>query len=363
MSSTIGDTVRLSVFGESHGEAIGCILSGLPAGEPLDREELLLQMSRRAPGRDKTATTRRESDQPDILSGLLEGRTTGAPLAMLIRNTSQRSGDYASLARLPRPGHADHTGHVRYHGFNDVRGGGHFSGRLTAPLVFAGAVCRQILKRRGVAVGGHIYAIADVADRPFDPVEVDAALLNRLAAVPFPLIDQEQEAAMRERVEAARLDQDSVGGIVEVAACGLPAGLGSPMFDGIENKLSALFFGIPAVKGVEFGDGFGLASLRGSQANDPYACAGGRIVTLSNHNGGLLGGITNGMPLIARLAVKPTPSISQKQQTVDLVSGQEAELEIRGRHDPCIVPRAVPVAEAMLAFGLLDRMESERSWG
>lgn len=363
MSSAIGDTVKLSVFGESHGEAIGCVLSGLPAGEALDQEEILTQMARRAPGKDKTATTRKESDTPEIVSGLLEGRTTGAPLAMLIHNTNQRSGDYAELARLPRPGHADYTGYVRYHGFNDVRGGGHFSGRITAPLVFAGAVCRQILKRRGISVGGHVYAIAGAEDIPFDPLGVDASLLDRLAAVPFPLVDREREAAMRERVEDARLQQDSVGGIVEVAACGLPAGLGSPMFDGIENKLAALFFGIPAVKGVEFGDGFGFAALRGSQANDPYTYTGdGEVTAASNHNGGLLGGITNGMPLIARLAVKPTSSISQKQRTVDLVSGRDAELVVKGRHDPCIVPRAVPVAESMLAFGLLDRMESERSW-
>ncbi|MCI9414433.1 MAG: chorismate synthase [Clostridiales bacterium] len=363
MSSAIGDTVKLSVFGESHGEAIGCVLSGLPAGEALDQEEILTQMARRAPGKDKTATTRKESDTPEIVSGLLEGRTTGAPLAMLIHNTNQRSGDYAELARLPRPGHADYTGYVRYHGFNDVRGGGHFSGRITAPLVFTGAVCRQILKRRGITVGGHVYAIAGAKDIPFDPLGVDASLLDRLAAVPFPLIDREREAAMREQVEDARLQQDSVGGIVEVAACGLPAGLGSPMFDGIENKLAALFFGIPAVKGVEFGDGFGFAALRGSQANDPYTYTGdGEVIAASNHNGGLLGGITNGMPLIARLAVKPTSSISQKQRTVDLVSGRDAELVVKGRHDPCIVPRAVPVAESMLAFGLLDRMESERSW-
>lgn len=360
MSSCVGDSVKLSVFGESHGQAIGCVIQGLPAGEPLDEEAIAVQMARRAPGRDKTATPRRESDTPRILSGVLNGRTTGAPLCMEILNENQRSGDYDELARLPRPGHADYTGHVRYHGYNDIRGGGHFSGRLTAPLVFAGAVCRQILRRRGVAVGGHVLDIHGVEDVSFDPMRVDAALLDRLAAVPFPLLAPEREERMREEVEAARRDLDSVGGVVEVAACGLPAGVGSPMFDGIENKLAALFFGIPAVKGLEFGEGFGFIGLRGSRANDPYIYnEDGQVVTTSNHNGGLLGGITNGMPLIARLVIKPTSSISQPQQTVDLVSGRPATLQVKGRHDPCIVPRAVPVAEAMLAYGLLDRLVSE----
>ena len=338
MSSTIGNRVRLSIFGESHGEAIGCVLDGLPAGEALDMEEIRVQMARRAPGRDKTATTRLESDIPAILSGTLNGRTTGAPLAMVIRNENQRSGDYQNLEILPRPGHADFTGHVRYNGYNDVRGGGHFSGRLTAPLVFAGAVCRQILRRRGVSVG-------------------DA---QNMAARPFSLLRAKAEPAMRNAVEAARMAADSVGGVVEIAAVGLPAGLGSPMFDGVENRLAPLFFGIPAVKGVEFGDGFALAGMRGSQANDPYAYdASGRVVTTSNHNGGILGGITSGMPLIVRLAVKPTASIGQPQRTVDLVAGREAELVVKGRHDPCIVPRALPVAEAALALGLLDILETE----
>ena len=339
MSSTIGNRVRLSIFGESHGEAIGCVLDGLPAGEALDMEEIRVQMARRAPGRDKTATTRLESDIPAILSGTLNGRTTGAPLAMVIRNENQRSGDYQNLEILPRPGHADFTGHVRYNGYNDVRGGGHFSGRLTA---------------------GHILRIADAADEAFDPVNLSSQLLEELAARPFSLLRAKAEPAMRNAVEAARMAADSVGGVVEIAAVGLPAGLGSPMFDGVENRLAPLFFGIPAVKGVEFGDGFALAGMRGSQANDPYAYdASGRVVTTSNHNGGILGGITSGMPLIVRLAVKPTASIGQPQRTVDLVAGREAELVVKGRHDPCIVPRALPVAEAALALGLLDILETE----
>ena len=360
MSSTIGNRIRLSIFGESHGEAIGCVLDGLPAGEALDMDEILVQMARRAPGRDQTATTRLESDTPRILSGMLNGRTTGAPLAMMIANENQRSGDYANLEILPRPGHADFTGHVRYSGYNDVRGGGPFSGRLTAPLVFAGAVCRQSLRRRGVTVGGHILRIADVFDDALDPVHVSAQQLEELSSRPFSLLRSKAEPAMRSAVEAARLAADSVGGVIEAAAVGLPAGLGSPMFDGVENRLASLLFGIPAVKGVEFGDGFGFAALRGSEANDPFAYgADGRVVTTSNHNGGILGGITSGMPLLVRAVIKPTASIGQKQKTVDLVSGKEAELIIKGRHDPCIVPRALPVVEAALAFGLLDLLESE----
>lgn len=249
------------------------VINGLPAGEPLDEEQILAQMARRAPGTDKTATTRRESDTPEIVSGILDGRTTGAPLAMIIRNGNQRSGDYANLARLPRPGHADYTGYVRYNGFNDIRGGGHFSGRLTAPLTFAGAVCRQVLLRRGVTVGGHILRIADVEDDRLDPVNVSAETLEALGAHRFALLNREREAAMRDAVEQARLQADSVGGIIEAAAVGLPAGIGSPMFDGVENRLAAMLFGVPAVKGVEFGDGFGITALRGSEANDPYTYA------------------------------------------------------------------------------------------
>ncbi len=360
MSSMIGNRVRLSIFGESHGEAIGCVLDGLPAGEALDMEEIALQMARRAPGRDRTATARLESDTPHVLSGLLNGRTTGAPLAMVIANENQRSGDYGNLQALPRPGHADYTGHLRYNGYNDVRGGGHFSGRLTAPLVFAGAVCRQILRRRGIAVGGHILRIADAWDDALDPVGVSAEQLEALAARPFSLLREKAEPAMRNAVEAARMAADSVGGIIEAAAVGLPAGLGSPMFGGVENRLAPLLFGIPAVKGVEFGEGFGFAGLRGSEANDPMTYdSRGRVVTTSNHNGGILGGITSGMPLLVRVAVKPTASIGQPQRTVDLVSGKDADLVIKGRHDPCIVPRALPVVEAALAFGLLDLLESE----
>lgn len=359
MSSETGNALRLSIFGESHGTAIGCVINGLPAGEAIDMEEVGVQMARRAPGRDQTSTKRMESDTPRILSGTLTGpdgilRTTGAPLAMEILNENQRSGDYGNVSALPRPGHADYTGHVRYRGFNDIRGGGHFSGRLTAPLTFAGAVCKQILRRRGITVGGHIYRIAGVNDTPFDPVSLSAEQLETLSGVPFSLMDKKAEPFMRAAVEEARMAADSVGGIVEAAAVGLPAGIGSPMFDGVENRLASLLFGIPAVKGVEFGDGFGITALRGSRANDSLQVSNGEYTCISNHNGGILGGITDGMPLIVRTAIKPTASIGQPQPTVNLSTGENDTLIIKGRHDPCIVPRALPVVEAALAFGLLD---------
>lgn len=356
MSSNWGNLISISIFGESHGAGIGVTIDGLPAGEPIDLEEVQLQMSRRAPGHDKTATPRREEDLPEVLSGFLGGCTTGAPLCALIRNTNTRSGDYQNLSILPRPGHADYTGYVRYQGHNDIRGGGHFSGRLTAPIVFAGAVCRQILERRGIEIGAHIYSIAGIQDDPFDPVSVDAALLSRLSHSRFSLVNPQAEEPMRDAVEQARLGLDSVGGIVECAATGVPAGLGSPMFGGVENVFSSLLFGIPAVKGVEFGEGFAAAGMKGSEHNDPFRAENGEVRAVTNHAGGILGGITTGMPLIVRAAVKPTASISQKQDTVDLTTGQNAVLEVHGRHDPCIVPRAVPVVEAAAALALANLM-------
>lgn len=356
MSSTWGNIIRLSVFGESHGEGIGVVLDGLPSGEPVDMEEVAVQMARRAPGRDMASTPRKESDAPTVLSGLLGGHTTGAPLCAVIYNKNTRSQDYESLRMNPRPGHADYTGFVRYRNAHDVRGGGHFSGRLTAPLVFAGAVCRQMLERRGVMIGGHVYSIAGIADTPFDPVRVDADQLKTLSQTYFPLVSQAKEAEMRVAIEKARLDCDSVGGVAEVAAIGLPAGLGSPMFGGVENRLASLLFGIPAMRGLEFGAGFAASSMRGSQHNDPFCVKDGKVATVTNNHGGVLGGITSGMPLIFRAAFKPTPSIAREQQTVDLAAMKEVPLSVHGRHDPCIVPRAVPVTEAAAAVVLMDLM-------
>ncbi|MDR1892768.1 MAG: chorismate synthase [Oscillospiraceae bacterium] len=353
MGSFIGENLRLSVFGESHGEAIGAVLDGLPAGTLLDFDKILAQMARRAPG-GVASTPRKEADIPRILSGVYQNRTTGAPLAAIIQNTSARPGDYGNLADIPRPSHADYPAWVKYGGHNDVRGGGHFSGRLTATLVFAGAVCRQMLEERGVTVGGHAAQIGSVIDERFDLANVSADLLKKLSLAYFPVIDVEKKSAMLAEIEEARQNGDSVGGVVEVAATELPAGLGEPMFGGVENRLSALFFGIPAVKGVEFGSGFALSGMRGSQANDAYFMDDGGVRVKSNHNGGVLGGITTGAPLIVRLAIKPTPSIFREQESVSLSKLENRPLKISGRHDPCVVPRAAPTAEAVLAFGLLD---------
>ena len=361
MSSEIGTRVKLSVFGESHGEMIGCTLHDLPAGEEIDMEAVLAQMARRAPGNDPTATARKEADEPRVVSGLYNGVTTGTPLTAVIVNENTRSADYAAHLSVPRPGHADHTGMVRYGGANDVRGGGHYSGRLTAPIVFAGAVCRQILARRGVTIGAHILQIGGVREESFDACGVQASLLDELSQKSFALIDETKEADMRAEVAMAKAAGDSVGGVIEVAVTGLPEGLGSPMFGGVENVLAPLIFGIPAVKGLEFGDGFALASMRGSQANDSlHYDEDGNLGLMSNHNGGILGGITDGAPLILRAVIKPTPSIGQVQASIDVKEQKNTTTVIYGRHDPCIVPRAVAVLESVVAIGLLDLWESER---
>lgn len=356
MSSMIGDKIKLSIFGESHGAAVGVVIDGLPAGEKVDFAQIEAQMARRAPGKDKTSTARRESDIPEILSGVLNGRTTGSPLCAVIKNSDAHSSDYEDMSRFPRPGHADFTAYARYGGWSDFRGGGHFSGRLTAPMVFAGAICRSILKRRGVEIGAHIYSIGNVKDKPFDPVDPGVENLTALSNKAFPVNDENVEPRIREVVEDARSKGDSIGGIVECAAVGLPCGLGNPIFEGVENKLAAILFGIPAVKGLEFGAGFESSQLHGSENNDAFCFDGGKIKTSTNRHGGILGGITSGMPIIFRLAFKPTPSIFMPQQTVDLKEGHGATLQLKGRHDPCVVIRAVPVVEALTAVCLLDLM-------
>lgn len=356
MSSTYGEKIKISVFGESHGGGIGVVIDGLPAGEAIDFDAVLAQMARRAPGRDKTATPRKESDTPRVLSGMLGDVLTGAPLCAVIENTNTRSQDYGDLLAKPRPGHSDYTAYIKYHGANDIRGGGHFSGRITAPLVFAGAVCRQLLDRRGIQIAAHIQSVGSIHDKPFDPVAVPSALIKRLSASSFALIDESAEEPVRAEIEAARLAQDSVGGMIECAVTGLPAGVGEPMFDGLESAIAKAVFGVPAVKGIEFGAGFALAAMRGSRANDAFCYQNGHVVTETNHCGGILGGIANGMPLIFRCAVKPTPSISQPQNTVDLQTGENTVLTIHGRHDPCIVPRAVPVIEAVTALAIINEL-------
>ena len=356
MSSVIGDKIKLSIFGESHGEAIGCVIDGLPAGIKIDMNAVYKDMQRRAPGKDKTATPRLEKDIPHILSGMLNNVTTGAPLAMVIENTNTKSGDYSNLMTVPRPGHSDYPAYVKYGGNNDIRGGGHFSGRLTAPLVFAGSVAKQILSQKGVTIGAHIKQIGSVCDAVSDLNKTDKSLLDTLSSSTFSLIDETKEQAMRDEIEKARLSLDSVGGIIECFAVGLPVGLGGNMFDTVEGKLASILFGVPAVKGVEFGIGFGFADKRASEVNDQYEIKNGRVATLSNNNGGVLGGMTDGAPLSVSVAIKPTPSIAKKQKSVNLQTMENAELEIHGRHDPCIVVRAVPVIECAVALGLLDLM-------
>jgi chorismate synthase len=311
-------------------------------------------MQRRAPGRTAWSTPRQEKDEPEILSGLFEGRTTGTPLTAVIRNTDTRSGDYAELRRKPRPGHADLTGLVRYDGFNDPRGSGHFSGRLTAPLTFAGAVCRQILASRQIQIVSHIYEIAGIRDLPIDTVQPDLAVLATLADKPLPVLSDTVFEAMQAAVLEAKTSLDSVGGIVETLIVGLPAGLGDPIFDGIESRLGAILFAIPAVKGVEFGDGFAVTRRKGSTNNDVPVFTPAGIRHQTNHGGGVDGGISNGMPVVFRVGFKPTASIGREQQTINLETGLADKLVVRGRHDPCIVTRAVPVVEAAAAVVALD---------
>lgn len=356
MASYFGKHIHISIFGQSHSEAIGVTVDGLPAGEAVELAQLQAFLRRRAPGRDATSTPRKEGDVPRILCGLVDGVTCGAPLAAVIENTNTRSKDYDELRDKPRPAHADFTAHIKYGGFQDVRGGGHFSGRLTAPLCIAGGICAQLLARRGITVAAHIRSIAQVEDRPFSPLGEARDTLLAVQQAPFPVLEEKAGERMRAEILRAREARDSVGGVVECIVTGLPAGVGSPMFQGLESHLAAALFAIPAVKGVEFGSGFGAAGMRGSAHNDPFILEDGAIRTASNHAGGILGGISSGMPVVFRAAFKPTPSIAQKQHTVRLSAGTETDLQITGRHDPCIVPRAVPVVEAAAALVLLDAL-------
>lgn len=360
MSSSFGKLLKVTVFGQSHSEAIGVVLDGLPPGVRLDIDVIHRFMARRAPGGNRFSTARSEADVPQILSGLVEGVTCGAPLCAVIQNGDARSKDYDKLRDLPRPMHADYTAAVKYGGANDIRGGGQFSGRLTAPLCFAGAVAMQLLAKQGITVGAHIAAVAGEADTPFDPVTVSAGQFLGLSQKAFPVLSDEAGLRMQAQIDAARLEGDSVGGIIECAVVGVPAGLGEPLYEGLENRLAAVIFGIPAVKGLEFGAGFGVAGLRGSVHNDPFVLRDGKIVTQTNNHGGILGGISTGMPITLRAAFKPTPSIAKTQQTVSLSRQENAELAITGRHDPCVVLRAVPCVEAATALVLLDLLLEEK---
>ena len=353
MSSTYGEQLKLSIFGQSHGPAIGMTLDGIPAGLPVDLDKLQAFLDRRAPGQNAQSTSRKEADRPEFLAGILDGYTCGAPIAAVIHNTNTRSNDYNNLKDCPRPGHADYTAQIKYGGFQDVSGGGHFSGRLTAPLCIAGGLCKQWLEQLGIRIAAHIVAIGGVVDEPSVCMDWANPDLNLIQA-DFPVLNPASGVKMKEAIASAKADGDSVGGLIECIATGLPVGIGEPMFGGMESKIAQIVYGIPAVKGLNFGSGFASAYMRGSQNNDQYIIENGKIKTITNYAGGILGGITNGMPLIFEVAIKPTPSISQVQKSISLSRMEEVDLAIKGRHDPCIVPRAVPVVEAAAAIAIYD---------
>ncbi len=346
MSSTYGENIRVTIFGQSHSPAIGMTLEGIPAGEKIDFAELAAFAARRAPGGQAYATARKEADQPEFISGLRDDVTCGTPITAIIRNTDTRSRDYEELRVVPRPGHADYTASVKYNGCQDYAGGGHFSGRLTAPMVIAGGICRQILEREGIQIAARIASIGGIRDK--------GELTEEVLKKSFPVMSDIQGEKMLNRIAEAKADGDSVGGIIECTVFGLPAGLGDPMFDGMENRIAQIVFGIPAVKGVEFGVGFAAAEMTGSENNDAFLMRDGRVETKTNHCGGILGGITNGMPLTFRAAFKPTPSIAKEQDSINLETKEAVKLVVKGRHDPCIVPRAVPVVEAAVAIAVYD---------
>lgn len=352
MKNTFGSAVSLTIFGESHGPAIGAVLDGLAAGLPVDTDFINIRMDRRRARGDGLSTARTEPDEVEFLSGVLDGHTTGTALTLMVRNTNTRSGDYAKTAALLRPGHADYTAFAKYEGYQDARGGGHFSGRITAAAVAAGAICEQTLQNLGIRVYTHIAACAGVQDAPLSSAA--GLLMPEPEPGHFALLDPDKEASMQAAIRAAGAEGDSVGGILETVVTGIPAGIGEPWFDSVESTLAHLLFAVPAVKGIEFGAGFQFAEMRGSEANDAFRMRDGQIRTATNRNGGINGGITNGMPIVLRTVVKPTPSIYRPQDTVDYPARQDAEIQIKGRHDPCIVPRAAVVQNSLTAFGILD---------
>lgn len=356
MSSSWGRSIKYAIFGESHGEGIGIIIDGLPAGLQLDMEFIEAEMRRRKPGNSPFTTARQEPDSLEFLSGVFNQKTTGAPLCAFIRNINQHSKDYDAVKNLMRPGHADYTAYVKYHGFNDYRGGGHFSGRLTAPMVFAGAIAKQLLVKQGIKLYSHIYNIGKIQDTSFLDINLTDSTLSQLYEMPLPVMNSTALAEMSMEIHNAKAAGDSIGGSIEVAACDMPGGLGDPFFDSLESTIAHLVFSIPGVKGIEFGTGFAMTELRGSQCNDQYYVNSGAVSTYTNHCGGILGGISNGMPLIFRAAFKPTASIAKEQSTINIETMENTSIKVTGRHDPCIVPRAVAVVEASAAIAILDAL-------
>ena len=360
MKSMIGDTVQLSVFGESHGEAIGFVLNGLAPGIALDMDDIHQKLDLRKP-KGKISTARQETDEPKIVSGYFNGKTTGTPLCVLFENSAKHSSDYDLLKDTMRPSHADYSGHVKYEGFNDYRGGGHFSGRLTTALVCAGTIARQILTKKGITIGSHILSLGEIKDIALDDLNEEAlkTQLDLLNTRYFPVLDDDAKQAMLEKMEACAEAGDSIGGIIEAAIVGMPCGIGEPMFDSLESVLAHYLFSVPAIKGVEFGLGFGFDGQKGSQANDSFYYEGETVKTKTNHNGGINGGISNGMPITIRCAVKPTPSIYKEQETINIATKENTLLTIKGRHDPAIIHRARVVIDSVIALALLDKF-SER---
>lgn len=348
MSSLYGENIKLSIFGQSHSLGVGMTLDGIPAGKKIDFEALKRFLARRAPGRNEYSTKRNEADEPEFISGLVGDTTCGAPLTAIIRNTDTRSSDYSLLKTHPRPGHADYTAQVKYGGNQDYAGGGHFSGRLTAALCLAGGICKQLLEEKGIKVFARAYSIGQVKD--------DGNFTESIEGKEFPTISDKAAQEMKALIAKCKAEGDSIGGIIECIINGLDAGIGDPIFGGMENRLSQAVFGIPAVKGIEFGNGFECARLRGSENNDAFTIENGQIKTRTNNAGGLLGGITNGMPITFKVAFKPTPSIAKTQQTINLENNKEENISVPGRHDPCIVPRAVPCVEAAASIAVYDAL-------
>jgi chorismate synthase len=357
MSSSYGNKIRFTIFGQSHSKAIGMTLEGIPAGKKIDLDRLYSFMERRAPGRNAYSTPRKEADKPEFLSGLVGDVTCGTPITAVIMNTNTRSRDYDILKDIPRPGHADLTGLLKYGEHRDYTGGGHFSGRLTAPLCIAGGIIIQLLEEEGIYIGSRIASIGGIRDEG-DLTEYclgnGSGFRNPASEGSFPVISEECGEKMQAFIAEKKAEGDSVGGVVECAAFGLPAGIGDPMFDGMENRIAQIVFGIPAIKGLEFGNGFEAAAITGSMNNDEFYLDNGQVKTRTNNCGGILGGITNGMPLVFRAAFKPTPSIAKEQNSVNLKTMEETKLVVPGRHDPCIVPRAVPCIEAAAAIAIYD---------
>lgn len=351
-----GNKIKVTIFGQSHSEAIGAVIDGIPAGFSPDMAQIEEFMRRRAPGRDRFSTKRCEADIPEIISGLSGGITCGAPICAVIRNSDAKSVDYDNLKVVPRPGHADFTAYEKYSGNNDIRGGGQFSGRMTAPLCFAGALCMQLLEEKGIFVGAHIASIHKIHDKRYPDVSLTREQLLIPSQKEFPVLDDEIGEKMKAEIDKARENADSVGGCVECAILGMPKGIGGPLFEGIEGRISQNIFAVPAVKGIEFGAGFEASKMYGSENNDAFFAENGEIKTKTNHHGGILGGISSGMPIIFRVAFKPTPSIGKEQDSVNLLTGVPEKLIIKGRHDPCILQRAVPVVEAAAAITVLDML-------